>query len=231
MRTFSCPCFWLALLLPPATQAQLPPPPDPIWAVRWAPVSLLDPGRPTLQLGAEYFRPGFSLGADVGTRVALLRSSRDPQRRHHTFRLEGRYYLPATRRRSQPFVAGEVFFVPEAYTSRNGLLERDGQFFSYDQARVRHRTWGTALKYGWRYNFGGHRQFWTETAVGAGLRRKPARYARLVNEQPADSTTLDNRLNQEWQLSKAPPDGGYVDRLHLVFSVRVGYLFYRRAAP
>jgi hypothetical protein len=213
-------------------QAQHLPTAAPTWAVRLAPLSLLDPQRPTLQLGAEYFfQPYFSLGADIGTRVVLSSKYREPQeqRRHQTYRLEGRYYLLPTRR-GQPFIAAEVFYVPYSYTSRNNLLVRSGNYFSYDQARVEHRTWGTALKYGWRYAFGGHQQFWVETAVGVGLRRKPARYSRILHEQPADSLAVSSYSHQEWRLGTAPPDGGHVDRLHVALSARIGYQFYRRAA-
>lgn len=214
-----------------ASQAQLVPTAAVAsWAVRWAPLSLLDPRRPTLQLGAEYFpTPDFSVGADVGTRAVVVPSYRQPgeNRRHQTYRLEGRRYLASGR--SQSFVAVEMFFVPYRFTSRYGLLQRDGIYYTYDQARIRHNTWGTALKYGWRIALDRHGRWYTELALGLGVRRKPARYSRIRNEQPADSAAIDNRLEREWTLGTQPADGGHVDRLHFAFSVRVGYQLFRRA--
>lgn len=207
-------------------------PPDTLrrWAPRLAPISLVDPRRPTLQVGAEYFlTPQFSLGADVGTRVVLARSYRRPgqQVRHQSYRAEVRYYLPFTGR-SQQFVAAEGFYVPYAYTSQYGILERNGAFFTYDQARIVLRTWGTGLKYGWYFPFGPRQRWWFETALGLGLRRVPARYFRIRNEQPADSARINSYQNREWALFSTPTDGNYVDRLHLTASFRVGYRLFRR---
>ncbi|GAB2769871.1 hypothetical protein HNQ93_000399 [Hymenobacter luteus] len=199
------------------------------WAPRLAPLSLADPRRPTLQLGVEYFlAPQLSLGADVGTRVVVPESFRRPgqQVRHQTYRAEVRYYFPLTGR-SQQFVAAEGFYVPYAYTSRDGLLLRDGTFYTYDQARVRRRTWGTGLKYGWYYPFGPRQRWWFETALGLGLRRVPARYSRIRNQQLADSARISSYQNQEWRLGTQPADGSYSDRLHLTVSFRVGYRLFR----
>lgn len=200
------------------------------WALRIAPVSLADPRRPTLQVGAEYFLgPQLSLGADVGTRVALPKSFRRPGERvrHQTYRAEVRYYLPFSGT-SQQFVAAEGFYVPYTYTAQSGVLERNKVFFTYEQARIARRTWGTALKYGWHYPVGRQQRWWLETAVGLGLRRVPARYSRIRNEQPADSASAYNYRHQEWQLGTQPADGSYVDRLHLTASFRVGYRLMRR---
>ncbi|QJX46032.1 DUF3575 domain-containing protein [Hymenobacter taeanensis] len=200
------------------------------WAPRIAPVSLADPRRPTLQVGIEYFLlPQLSLGVDFGTRVVLAKSFRQPEQqvRHQTYRAEVRYYLPLARR-SQQFVAVEGFYVPYASTNHYGVLERKGAFFTYDQARIVRHTWGTGLKYGWLYPFGRQQRWWVETALGLGLRRVPARYSRIRNEQPADSASAYNYRYQEWQLGTQPADGGYVDRLHLTASFRVGYRLLRR---
>lgn len=199
------------------------------WAPRLAPLSLADPRRPTLQLGAEYFlTPQLSLGADVGTRVVVPESFQRPgqQVRHQTYRAEVRYYLPFTAR-SQQFVAAEGFYVPYSYTSRAGLLERAGNFYTYDQAHVARRTWGTGLKYGWYFPFGPRQRWWCETALGLGFRRVPARYSRIRNQQLADSARISSYQNQEWQFSKPPADGSHSDRLHLTASFRVGYRLFR----
>ncbi|TGE19803.1 DUF3575 domain-containing protein [Hymenobacter elongatus] len=196
------------------------------WAPRWAPLSLADPVRPTLQLGAEYFLGhGFSVGADVGTRLVLFKAYSRPEQqvRHHTFRVEGRYYLRATGWKKREFIAVEGFYVPYVYTQQHGILERNGTYFTYDEARIMHRTWGGSLKYGWHWFVGPRRRWWLETAVGLGMRRVPSRYSRIRNEQPADSAQTYKYLNQEWRLSFPPPDGGHLDRLHLLYSLRVGY--------
>lgn len=199
------------------------------WALRIAPLSLADPRRPTLQVGAEYFLlPQLSLGADFGTRVVLAKSFRRPEQqvRHQTYRAEVRYYLPLARR-GQQFVAAEGFFVPYTYTNQYGVLERQGAFFTYDQARIVRHTWGTGLKYGWHYPLGQAQRWWVETALGLGLRRVPARYSRIQNLQPADSASAYNYQHQEWQLGTQPADGGHVDRLHLTASLRMGYRLLR----
>ena len=210
---------------------QLPEPPRRSWALHGAPLSLLDPVRPTLQIGGEYFfLPYASLSAAAGTRAALVRSYRRPDAhlQHQTYRLEARYYFPAVAwSHGQAFVAGEFFYVPSRYTSYHGVLLRDEQYYTYDEARVRHRTWGSALKYGWRLAYGGHEQFWFETAVGLGLRRKPARYSGIRNEQPIDAEAAQRQFYPEWGLAVPPADGGHADRLHLALTVRVGYQFYR----
>lgn len=231
-RLFGIVCGALPLVvrgqhLPPAAS------PQPRWAVRWAPVSLTDPFRPTLQLGAEYFLlSSLSVGVDVGTRTVLFKNYRRPgqQVRHQTVRAEVRYYLPQETT-AQQFVAVEGFYVPYRYTDQRGLLRRHGQYYTYDEARIRHRTWGTAIKYGWRHAFGVHDEFWWETALGLGLRRKPARYSRLVNEQLADSATVKQRQEGRWGLSDEPDAGSFVDRVHLVVSFRLGYMFYQRPRP
>lgn len=200
------------------------------WAPRVAPLSLADPRRPTLQVGAEYFLlPRLNVGADVGTRLVLLKGYRQPEqrRRHQTYRAEVRYYVFSSGWEQQ-FVAAEGFYVPYAYTSQGGTLERNGAYFTYDEARIVNHTRGADLKYGWVYSFGPARRWWFETAVGIGWRRVPARYSRIRNEQPADSARVYGHLNHEWQFITQPADGSYIDRAHITLSLRVGYRLWRR---
>ena len=159
----------------------------------------------------------------------LRKSYRRPgeQVRHQTYRLEVRRYLTSGGW-GQQFVAVEGFYVPYARTDGPGVLARGGAYFTYDQARLVQHTWGSGLKYGWHYPFGPRQRWWFETALGLGFRRVPARYSRIRNEQPADSARINSYLNQEWRLGTPPADGGYVDRLHLTFSLRVGYRLWRR---
>jgi hypothetical protein len=103
-------------------------------------------------LGLEY-RPIPRLGLELnyGFRFTGLQPfywNRDKENlRYQKIKAEVRYYIPRDEK-TQWYVAGEAFYVPQEYDLKKGNFYRGGEFRAYDRAHIEREVRGAALKAG-----------------------------------------------------------------------------------
>ncbi|RAK66915.1 DUF3575 domain-containing protein [Hymenobacter edaphi] len=164
------------LLLPGLALAQAAPPSilQPRIILKLTPLALLDPGTPTLLLGAEYrLRPRLGVALDYGHSVRQpypIRYRTDW--RCHKLRAELRSYFAETAGRAG-FWAVEAAYLPQRYTLRH--YEQAAYVHYFDPARVRRDVWALAAHAGWLWGLGPRWRL--ELAGGLGVRRRSVRYA------------------------------------------------------
>ncbi|HLK97170.1 MAG TPA: hypothetical protein VK364_05325, partial [Hymenobacter sp.] len=106
--------------------------------VKLAPLTLFDPSTSALMLGLEYRPiPRLGLELDYGFRFTGLQPfywNRDKENlRYQKIKAEVRYYIPRDEK-TQWYVAGEAFYVPQEYDLKKGNFYRGGEFRAYDRA-------------------------------------------------------------------------------------------------
>lgn len=226
MRTFTLLIASLALPLTISAQApapRAPLPPDRL-LLKLAPLTLLDPSTSALMLGLE-FRPVPRVGLelDYGFQFRPLQlfdwNLNKTNLRYHKFKLEGRYYIPRTKRK-QWYLAAEAFYVPQSYTVGRGTYQRGDEQRAYDQAHIEREVGGGALKAGQMRRLG--QRFWLDMALGLGVRAREVRYE-TQNERTANP--LFDSPNQNFLA--ATPDPGRHTRVAPAAAFRLAYSLLR----
>lgn len=170
---------WLAVLLPfvACGQQAAPPTPQtenpfrPVWAVKFAPLSLIDLD-PTVQVAAEYFfRPRLSVQQETG----FLRISNwiniDEKYPRNVFRSRTELRLYISRRKAKPwgtYLALEGFY-KHVSQPREGEIDRGSYFETANYRYVKNVT-GGHLKIGVQTSLDDADRWLFDAYMGLGLR-------------------------------------------------------------
>ncbi len=191
-----------------------------------APLSLIDPFTPCIQLGLE-FKPTSRLGLQMEYGYSFEPLARlvykkntwsERQEKYYKLRAEVRYYFIANYT-LQPYIALESFWIPHTYRKHNNWFVRGNQEYQYDYADIRKNVWGGCAKVGMQRLLS--RRWILDVYTGLGARRVAIRYTPYNEHLPAF------RL---WEEAFTPGDRyeGVVGRLHLSLGFRIGYVLVKK---
>jgi hypothetical protein len=237
---FSCPRFvanLLLVVLPGFLSAQEITKDNFHAIVKWAPLTLLTPETPTMQLGAELLFPKFTkygVGVELnyGFRGSMSRSAHpynlptlftpqmDPpnyyDKCYGKYRLEIRKYI-WSRKIINLYVGVEGFYIPYTYQVAQGqYVGLDGEEYVFDNAHVHKDIKGGDLKFGCalRFKF----RVTVEGFVGIGMRIVNRTYSDFTNRQ------VYNGSNTKYdKYTENTVNEGEERLFHLALGIKIGY--------
>jgi hypothetical protein len=188
-------------------------------SIKFSPFSLLDPGTPTVMMGAEMrVSRTWAVELDYGlkTNTGVLHWNVDKSRYHYfKLRSEVKYYLPFWRNNKYVAIAG--FYVPQSYDDTNNTYYDPNIKYRYDKAHVDKNVYGLCLKIGWVKKLS--QRFSFEVFAGVGVRFVDMEFTNVEGKTEA----IDG-LN-EW-FSKNDMAGRQT-LLHLETGLKINYLVIR----
>jgi hypothetical protein len=191
--------------------------------VRISPLSLLDPLTSSIHIGIQtdlFKRIAFSI--DYGhkfTPTQLLNWNDNKfNRRYFEIRSEVKFFLE---KRSQsatalPYVSVEAFYIPHHYRKYNGWINKGEDLFFYSYADISNVVKGGALKIGMENKIGS--KFLIDFYTGFGIRQV------TVDHDAYDLV----RIEEYDRYFRSDKIEGIVNKPHLSFGFKVGYLIYSR---
>lgn len=161
--------------------------------VKWAPLNLLDPVYPALQLGVEfYLKDRWSLEQSLG---GCLNCNRKGTATHMLpyvdalkIRTQGRYYLKKDRKEllGGSYFGGEVYYVWGQYQREAFFVENEGGDNCFDSFGVNRRAMGGNILYG--YQLITKRGFVLDAFGGVGLRQERVNHSDRICPGVIEST-------------------------------------------
>ena len=198
------------------------------WQIKWAPLSLIDPRTPALQMGIQkQVNPHLALSAEYGrATLGWLRPDRINNYwsgfRYHKMRTELKYFfglkdlLPMNQ--LHPYFSFETFILPQTYKKQNDYFWRDTVSYHYDYSKIQKTVWGNCLKMGLESNIS--RNWTVDMYWGLGVRSIFIKHADLVNLRPEE----EPYVFREWFAGDdKDKKAGWQQALHIASGFKLGY--------
>ncbi len=190
---------------------------------RFAPLSVLDPYRTTIQLGTELIlNETFAYSVDFGIPVNLYFQDNQSvtDRTYFKLRTEFKYYFfSSSERFTKSYFGFEALYVPDKFTRFNDWYEVGEYSVQYEYAKINKFALGAILKVGYEKIFANNFVFDFNVAAG---------YKYRQHNILAYNTTISEMSHfEEWYASPDRHPGHY----HNVFftsSIKVGYLVLKK---
>ncbi|RDC66504.1 hypothetical protein [Adhaeribacter pallidiroseus] len=198
------------------------------WQVRLAPLSIIDPRTPALQVGLQKrLSRRLAFSAEYG--LASLgwlqpKNSKSPWHnfRYQKVRTEVKYFLGLKKeidfKQLQPYVSVETFLLPQNYTKQNDYFWRDPVSYHYDFSKIQKTVWGNCLKIGLESNI--NRNWVMDFYWGLGVRSIFIKHHRLVNLRPEEEPYM---LKEWFSGDDKDKIAGWQQTLHVALGFKLGY--------
>lgn len=178
------------------------------WQVKFAPLHLINPDNPALQVGIQYdFTEKWAGGIEFGLPCRILGWDLQDDKKNSRYwklRSEVKFFYKEDEKHPS-YLSAEHTYIPQKYERFNDIYvprvrTYQGEQYDFDRALVRHLTHIFTLKWGKELRF--KSGFMFEYYVGGGIRLHHIKYLSIDNktkvlekiwrEEPLNALTIDN---------------------------------------
>lgn len=165
-----------------------------LWIVKFAPLNIIDPVNPSLQIGLERqisFKNSFQFEFGYIS-PHKLKFSREIPPNYKGFKLRGEYRYKPFNKRQNIYIAGELYFTKNNYQAREGFVKSTDTIHYrpsyYEDIKINKKLLGLNLKIGYQKQVN-HLIF--EAYIGVGLKYKNIKHFNRTYPEDKIGTAID----------------------------------------